>query len=349
MTTDRRPGDDRPAPFWQNVSELLENRSDGSGETAGAGVIFGIDASSFTGIVSWVTTDAVTAFGAEKVTEGTGYVNPFWPASKALMLLRARASGFVPLSYHFMDAGPGAPQADWFARWAGPLGGFGLAVDFERAPNGPPTLAQARDCVARLRHHYPARPIGGYAPHWFTGGEDLSFFDWVWASNYVTSKNESPAALYGHVSNSQWAGYGGKPVTLLQFTDAASVPGVARPVDCSAFRGTAAELRAVILPRTPAPSPPPVAAGLRKDDVMLLNKDSGAQTPISIPEGSKALRFVAAAEGAAVFVQFHGHTARQLNLSWEGGSERLEIPRGCHAALVTRSDDGTGDVSVAVE
>lgn len=25
-----RPGDDRPAPFWQNVSELLEDRSDGS-------------------------------------------------------------------------------------------------------------------------------------------------------------------------------------------------------------------------------------------------------------------------------------------------------------------------------
>jgi hypothetical protein len=198
--------------------------------------------------------------------------------------------------------------------------------------------------VARVRHHYPRHPIGGYAPRWFTGGEDLSFFDWVWASNYVGASGQSPAALYEHVSEGQWAGYGGKPVTLLQFTDAASVPGVAGHVDCSAYRGTASELRAIILPRT-APVPSPASP---KEDPMLLNRGNGAETPIAIPKGTAALRFVPSGT-AEIRVEFHGKGAQQLNLSWGAGSHRVDVPDGVHAALIFRADAGAGDVSVAVE
>lgn len=344
--TGGRPGDDRPAPFWANVGELLEDRAEAAA-AAGPGVIFGIDASSAQGNVNWAATDEVTAFGAEKVTEGADYVNPFWPAAKAFMTLRARRDGFLPIAYLFLDAGSGAAAADWFARHAGNLDAFGIAVDLERAPNGSPTLAEARACVARLRQHYPRHPVGIYAPHWYVGSGDISFADWLWASNYVTAAGQSPAALYGHVSDGQWAAYGGEPVTLLQFTDAAVVPGAGGPVDSSAFRGTAGQLREIILPRA-TPSPPPAAAALKGDEFMLLNRGEGAVTPLAIPKGARGLRFVAAGT-AEVRVEFHGHGAMQLNLSWAGGSHPVEAPKGVHSALIFRADGGGGDVSVAVE
>ena len=71
--------------------------------------------------------------------------------------------------------------------------------------------------------------------------------DVLWASDYVTGTGP-PATLYAKVTPRQWAPYGGRTPTLLQFTDAATVPGVAGEVDCSAFRGTVAQLRHELLP-----------------------------------------------------------------------------------------------------
>lgn len=223
-------------------------------------VLFGIDASSYQGRVNWTLVDEVTAFGAEKVTEGVSYTNPYWLAAKAALTQRAKATGLVPLCYHFLDAGPGAAQADHFMAVAGNLTGFGIVLDFERAPNGPPSVASAKDCVARLRQHYPSHPIGLYAPRWFTGSADLSFGSWTWSSSYVGGKG-TPASLYAHVSAGQWAPYGGKTPTLLQFSDSAIVPGVSGLVDISAFKGTPDQLRAIVLP----PATPPLP---NKGDVM---------------------------------------------------------------------------------
>lgn len=147
--------------------------------------IFGIDAASYQGNVDWAVVDQSTDFGAEKVSEGIKYANPFWPAAKAALLARAKATGFVPLAYFFMDAGAtGTAQADWFAANAGNLDGFGISIDLERAPDGSPTEAQAREAVGRIRQLYPHHRIGGYAPHWYTGAASLTFFDWTWASEY---------------------------------------------------------------------------------------------------------------------------------------------------------------------
>jgi len=209
--------------------------------------IFGIDASSNTGSVGWAAVDAGTGFGFEKVTEGTHYANPFWPAAREALDACAKATGLVPGAYLFLDAGaPGAAQADWFASRAGNLDGFAIAADFERAPDGPPSVQQARACVARLRQHYPGHPVGLYAPHWFTGGEDLTFGDWLWASSYVIGTG-SPQALYAKVPGVFWAQYGGRSPLMLQFTSSARVPGVPGPCDCSAFKGTQADLRAAVL------------------------------------------------------------------------------------------------------
>lgn len=216
------------------------------------------DCASFQGSPDWAKVAAVCAGGAEKVTEGTGYLNPRWAAAKPAM--KAAAShGFVPLAYLFLDEGPsGAAQAQHFAASAGDLAGFGIAVDFERSA-GSPTIAQARDCTAELRRLYPGHPLGGYAPHWYTGGEDLSWCDWLWASEYVTGSGD-PAMLYRQVPASWWAPYGGRIPLMLQFTSHAAIAGISGPADCSAFQGDAAQLASHLLPRPPAPPPPPASA-----------------------------------------------------------------------------------------
>jgi hypothetical protein len=164
------------------------------------------------------------------------------------------AHGFVPLAYMFLDAaGYGADQAVWFWKNAGDLTGFGIVVDLERS-SGSPTVTQAQDAVAELRRRYPGHPVGGYAPHWYTGGADLSFFDWLWASEYVNGSGD-PGVLYKSVPAAWWAPYGGRSPLLLQFTSSGSVAGVSGPVDCSAFPGTAAQLASYVLPKPPAPQP----------------------------------------------------------------------------------------------
>lgn len=221
-------------------------------------VSFVVDCASFQGSPDWARAAAVCIGGAEKVTEGTSYVNPRWATAKPAM---KAVRGFVPLAYLFMDAVfPGAAQARYFAAAAGDLTGFGIVIDLERAPNGSPSIAQARDCAAELRHLYPGHPIGGYCPHWYTGGADLSFTDWLWASEYVTGQGD-PGMLYAQVPASWWAPYGGRSPMMLQFTDAATVAGVAGLVDCSAYHGDASAFAAHVLA---ASSATPV---LREGDV----------------------------------------------------------------------------------
>lgn len=215
--------------------------------------LFILDASSYQGSIDWPVAGKTVQCGFEKVTEGTGYVNPYWPAAKTSLISRSAAGGFVKGCYLFLDAsGSGTVQADWFAQHAGDLTGFALAVDFERAPDGPPTLTQAQQAVTRLRQLYPHHPVGLYAPHWFTGGENLGFGDWLWASSYVTGTG-TPDGLYQSVPGSYWAGYGGRPPDVLQFTSTASIPGVAGACDCSAFRGTLAQFETRVLPATATP------------------------------------------------------------------------------------------------
>lgn len=269
------------------------------------------------------------AGGAEKVTEGTGYANPYWPTAKAA-LRQVAAHGFVPAAYMFLDAkGAGAAQAVWFWKHAGDLAGFGIAVDLERAPDGGPSVQQARDAVAELRRRYPGHPVGGYAPHWYTGGADLSFFDWLWASEYVSGSGD-PGVLYRSVPASWWAPYGGRSPLMLQFTSTASVAGVSGPVDCSAFAGTAAQLASRLLPSPPAPAPRPAApAPVKEPDVadgilVPLNHDG---LPVNVPVAelvpSPGFRIVVTGDTGAVVTATawftDGSKAQQLSYALHNG------------------------------
>jgi GH25 family lysozyme M1 (1,4-beta-N-acetylmuramidase) len=270
-------------------------------------VIYGPDCSSFQGSPDWARVSASCRFGAEKVTEGTGYVNPRWAASRTAML-RIAGHGFVPLAYLFLDAkGSGSAQASFFAEHAGDLSRFGIAVDYERAPDGSPTHAQAADAVAELRKLYPRHPVGGYAPHWYTGGQSLTFADWLWASSYVSGGGD-PAALYGHVPASWWAPYGGRTPVLLQFTDKASISGISGPVDCSAFHGTEAQLAARVLPA--AAQPKPTAQG----DEMIIPLVPG-QPPVSFPVWADAAEYKEPAAYASCSLGLAGQTGAVVHVT----------------------------------
>src|SRR5215475_8169868 len=307
--------------------------------------LFGPDASSFQGDVNWGAVDASMAFGWEKVTQGTGYINPRWQFEKPEMLARARASGFVPGAYLFLEAGDGVAQADFFHRVAGDLTGFALAVDIEPSTTRP-GMATARSCVARLRQLYPAKPIVGYIPRWYWGSQDTTFVDVLWASNYVAAGPAGAQRLYESVGLFQWAGYGGKQVELLQFTDKAIIAGVAGPCDCSAFRGTPEQLRDLLLAGKGG-----TITYREVDDMQptFICKGEGAVTPVALVEAHDRMLFFS--NGAAtVRVDWIGVDVKtaELHLGYDKGRQGVAIPAKAHAAVVRRVDDGTNDVSMLV-
>jgi GH25 family lysozyme M1 (1,4-beta-N-acetylmuramidase) len=240
-------------------------------------VTFYADGSSYQGTVNWAAVrKAGFGGGAEKATQGTAYENPFWSAARAALLAEAGPT-FVPGAYHYLTAGNGAGQADYFAAHAGTLPGFVIWIDLERAMSGAsPSVTDARDCVARLRVLYPHNRIGLYAGQSFTGSASLTFCDLLWSPHYVAGSG-TPVDVYRAVPASFWDSYGGMSVTLLQFSQTAMVAGVIGEADCSAFRGSATEMRAALLGIKP---PAPVPATALEDGMILVQPP---QT--GLPEG----------------------------------------------------------------
>jgi peptidoglycan hydrolase-like protein with peptidoglycan-binding domain len=200
--------------------------------------------------VDW--THAGGAFGWEKATEGTGYVNPWWPAAKIALQARAKADGFVPGAYLFLRESNAEAQADHFAATCGDLTGFAIAVDVEPTGTSRPRPLDAAAAVARLRVHYPAHPIGGYIPQWYWGTQETTFVDYLWASHYLMMTG-TPDQMYPHVPGSWWGGYGGLSPALLQFSSHATVAGIPGLVDVSAYQGTQVKLRQLVTGVKPAP------------------------------------------------------------------------------------------------
>lgn len=96
-----------------------------------------------------------------------------------------------------------------------------------------------------------------------------------------------------------------------------------------------------IVPGKDAPPKP----RLLEEPVLLSPK--GVPLPVAIPDGTRALRFIAAGT-ADIQVHFHSETAsRSLALAWASGSQEAPVPANCHAAKITRVDAGPDPVSVA--
>jgi lysozyme len=191
-------------------------------------------------------------FIAVKVSQGTNtYGGQDW-------LRRARACGLLPIAYHYLDPGNEVEQAHIFAEQLlqadvpGMLDAEALADDGKT-----PTLT-----VSGIRQFLTSVISRGgrvpllYLPCWYwerMRSPDLTGMPRLWASSYVGGRGYA-ADLYETVTPRYWAPYGGMPVTILQFTDQASVNG--QHIDADAFLGTRDELTA-ILGANPLPPPPP--------------------------------------------------------------------------------------------
>lgn len=207
------------------------------------------DASSNNGKVNWAAArkDGISA-GVEKVTQGNSYVNPLWPEAKTELLREKAAGEFLGGAYMFMDGeSSGGTQADYFLEHAGDLSEMFIMVDVERVAGLSVTINEAMDAVRVLKRKLGKRkPIVGYPPHWYTGNSYLGFFDVMVASSYVSGTGRMED-LYARVPASWWREYGQKKVDLLQFSPSVKMAGFPEPSDCSAYRGTFAELKHLLL------------------------------------------------------------------------------------------------------
>ena len=230
-----------------------------------AGVIYGVDVASYQGTPDWRRVyDAGVRFAFSKVTESTNYLNPTWGHNRAGML--ALGGNFLPGAYHFLHGGNGAGQADYFLSKAGDVSRLAVALDVEASGAN---AATARDWVARFKARTGGHPVIGYYPRWYweqTGRPDLSFFDSVWQSHYVTGSG-SAAALYAKAPESWWASFGGEPISILQYSSSGSVSGIAGRCDVNAYKGTLGQLRALALGEEDMP--------LNKDDARVVWQTDG--------------------------------------------------------------------------
>lgn len=222
-------------------------------------VIFGLDVSSYQGYVDWKKIwGAGIRFGFSKVTQSTNYLNPTWHHNLAGMT--ALGNGFVPGAYHFLTAGNGAAQARYFVQAVGGAARcrqLAIALDVEPTEGSRPSIADAKAWVAEFRKLVQGHSVIGYVPGWYhaeIGTPSLTFLDAIWQSNYVTGSG-SPSALYAKVGQTRWAGYGGRSVSILQFSSTGRVSGVSGDCDVNAYRGTVAQLHALAIGGAPSPDP----------------------------------------------------------------------------------------------
>ena len=128
-------------------------------------------------------------------------------------------------------------------------GPFMLQVDCEIWAGNTGTLpgrADVRAFCDRLRQRAPKLMPIVYGPKWCYGDALTGVGYPLWASNYVAGSG-SPAALYPGDGSSRWGAYSGQVPAVLQFTSSAVIGGQTT-CDANAFRGTLAELTALLAP-----------------------------------------------------------------------------------------------------
>jgi hypothetical protein len=108
-----------------------------------------------------------------------------------------------------------------------------------------PSVGEVNAFCDRLVAKMPKlRPVG-YLPDWVYG--DISGFRYpLWSSKYVNGSGPY-RSLYPGDSASQWAAYGGKSPSILQYSSSATIGGQTT-CDANAYRGTLAELTELLAP-----------------------------------------------------------------------------------------------------
>ena len=205
--------------------------------------VFYIDISSFQAGINLAGWHAV----ASKITQGTGYVNPYWTRFKG----QAANAGAFFFGYHFLEAGNGAGQADHY--WA-TCGKLPCMIDLEPTGSSHPGIGDGAAFCDRLRSH------GGicnmlYLPRWWwqqIGSPSLNPF--------ISRHLHLVSSAYTGYSDSGpgWQPYGGMKPDVWQYSSTLRTGGMGQ-VDANAYLGSWAQLAAMVNgANAPAPLPGPV-------------------------------------------------------------------------------------------
>jgi peptidoglycan hydrolase-like protein with peptidoglycan-binding domain len=195
---------------------------------------------------------AVCAAVEIKCTQGITYTDPDYPG----WLAAAKSIALSAVAYHYIDATDPAAQASYLKAHIGDVG-LPVMLDLEKG-GGTLDHALATADAMRAIGLYP-RLL--YLPRWYwaaAGSPDLAAplvarGLGLINADYPTTAGGTPSGLYPGDDSPLWAGYGGLVPTMLQYTDNALIGGMG--VDVNAYRGTAAELAALL--GIPAAAPPP--------------------------------------------------------------------------------------------
>lgn len=209
-------------------------------------VTYGIDISNHQGVMDL---DRVKAEGFDfvwaKVSEGANYRDPFWPRTRD----DAKRLGLILAGYHYVRTGDPAAQARLFVDQLGDKS-IPAMLDFEAGSGDMGQFWAVKAEIEKLG----VRVALSYIPDWYweqIGKPDLSKVPGLIRSEYVGGTGYA-SVLYPGNQSPLWGAYGGRTPDILQFTDRAKVAG--KSVDANAFRGTPAQLRALLNLETPTQS-----------------------------------------------------------------------------------------------
>lgn len=267
-----------------------------SGDNGGGGIVdtatqFGIDVSNHQGNFDFAgAASEGYVFATHKISEGTGYADPYWPRARDLMnqYFPNRWGGYVFVK---VDTDPGA-EADFALGITGP--GVPIQIDYEdsaRTGSGDDLRRRVQAYVDRGAHLLPI-----YLPRWYwqkMGSPDLSDLpvNW-WNSSYVNGSGYG-STLYengGGDTQAGWNPFGGRNVDILQFTDRAKVAG--QLIDANAIRGGLSAVDALFTQGGVTPTPPPDGGGMTYDEALmsdvkdLRQQDTGSRDLVLNEDGT---------------------------------------------------------------
>nr|WP_233424846.1 GH25 family lysozyme [Mycolicibacter heraklionensis] len=187
-----------------------------------------------------------------KVTEGSGYRDPYWPAVRDW----CKGNGMLLIGYHYVRTGDPAAQARLYRDYAADPS-VPCMLDFE---DGSGDIAQFW-AVVKAFNAVGVEIALSYLPRWYwqnIGSPSLAGVPGLVSSAYPggTGYASNIYEFGGGSQGSGWAAYGGGAPAVWQFTDKATVAGI--PVDANAFRGSLDEFKQLLGITTggtvPAPS-----------------------------------------------------------------------------------------------
>lgn len=201
--------------------------------------IFGIDISNNNGVVDIQRVhDEGFDFVFAKVTQGSGFRDFFWGRTREW----CKSLGMIVAGYHYVSTDDPNRQADLFVNQLGD-NSIPAMLDFE-AGSGDIGMFWAVLNAIQARGVHVAL---SYIPRWYwsqIGAPDISGVPGLIQSSYVSAPGSAASALYPGDGTFYWAGFGGRSVDILQFTDRAIVAG--QSLDANAYQGTPDQLRGLL-------------------------------------------------------------------------------------------------------